>query len=142
MNVLQTGSDDAASERTRRIAAYQQGKLDARNAVQDRAVLQERSTAERQAYDRGRRDERARRPRRRGSPLLTLLVLLVAGAGAFVLYLAVQQGGFANGGKVVDQNLANTTATATQATRNAADRAADALENAGQTIKQKAGSGQ
>jgi hypothetical protein len=142
MNVLQTGSDDAASERTRRIAAYQQGKLDARNAVQDRAVLQERSTAERQAYDRGRRDERARRPRRRGSPLLTVLVLLVAGAGAFVLYLAVQQGGFANGGKVVDQNLANTTATATQATRNAADRAADALENAGQTIKQKAGSGQ
>jgi hypothetical protein len=142
MNVLQTGSDDASTERTRRIAAYQQGKIDARDSVQDRTLLQDRSAAERQAYDRGRRDERARRPRRRGSPLLTLLVLLVAGAGAFVLYLAIQQGGFANGGKVVDQNLANTTGTVTQATRSAADRAGDALENAGQTIKQKAGSGQ
>ena len=138
MNVVQTGSDEASIERSRRIGAYQKGQIDGRESVQERALIQERDKALQQAYDRGRRDERARRPRR-GSPLLTFLVVLVAAAGAFEIYLAVQQGGFANGGRVVDQNLANTTASATQATRNAADRAGDALENAGQTIKQKAG---
>jgi hypothetical protein len=141
MNVVQsTGSDDAAVERARRIGAYQQGKLDARDSAQERALIHERDKALSQAYDRGRRDERARRDRRHGAPLLTFLLVLVAGVGAFEIYLAVQQGGFANGGRVVDQNLANTTATASQATRNVADKAADALENAGQNIKQKAGS--
>ena len=143
MNVVQsTGPDDAAVERARRIGAYQSGKLDARNSVQERAMIQERDAAVRQAYDRGRRDERARRPRRHGPSLLTFLLVLVAAAGAFEIYLAIQQGGFANGGRVVDQNIANTTATATQATRSVADKAGDALQNAGQTIKQKAGSGQ
>jgi len=143
MNVFQsTGSDDPSVERARRIGAYQQGKIDARNSVQDRALIQERDTALRQAYDRGRRDDRARRPRRHGAPLLTFLLVLVAAAGAFEIYLAIQNGGFANGGRVVDQNIANATATASQATRNTADKAADALQNAGQNIKQKAGSSQ
>jgi hypothetical protein len=143
MNVVQsTGADDAEVERARRIGAYQNGRPDARNSVQERAMIQERDAAVRQAYDRGRRDERARRPRRHGVSLLTFLLVLVAAAGAFEIYLAVQQGGFANGGRVVDQNIANTTATATHATRSVADKAGDALENAGQSIKQKAGSGQ
>jgi hypothetical protein len=142
MNVLQTsGTDDASVERARRIEAYQEGRRDARDSVEGRTRLQQRTATERQAYDRGRRDERARRPRRRGSPLLTLLLLMVAAAGALVVYLAIEQGGFANGGRVVDQNLSNTTATATHATRHVVDRAGDALENAGQKIKQTAGSG-
>jgi len=141
MNVLQsTGSDEASVERARRIGAYQKGQLDAHQSVQDRALIEERDKALRQAYDRGRRDERARRPRRHGAPLLTFLLVLVAAAGAFEIYLAVQNGGFANGGRVVDQNIANTTATATLATRSVADRAGEALENAGQNIKQNAGS--
>jgi hypothetical protein len=139
MNGVQPGgSDDESVERARRIDAYQEGKLDARASGQERVLIQERDKALRDAYDHGRRDERARRERRRGPPLLTFLLVLVAAAGAFEIYLAIQQGGFANGGRVVDQNLANTTATASQATRNAADKAGDALENAGQTIKQKA----
>jgi len=142
MNVVQSTESDEAVERARRIGAYQKGKLDGRESAQERALIQERDTALRQAYDHGRRDERARRERRRGAPLFTFLLVLVAAAGAFEIYLAVQQGGFANGGRVVDQNIANTTATASQATRNAADKAGEALENAGQNIKQKAGSNQ
>lgn len=142
MNLLQpAGPEDPSVARARRIGAYQQAQRDAHASVADRAALQERNTAVRQAYDRGRRDERARRPHRRGSPLLTLILLLAAAAGAFVLYLAFQQGGFANGGRLVDQNIGNATASATQATRRVVDKAGDALQNAGQTIKQKAGSG-
>jgi hypothetical protein len=143
MNLVpSTGPDDPAAARARRIGAYQQGQRDAKASVVERASLQERNTAVRQAYDRGRRDERAaRRPRRHGSPFLTLIGLLAVAAVACVIYLAYQQGGFANGGRVVDQSLSNTTASATQATRNVADRTGDALQNAGQTLKQKAGSG-
>ena len=57
-----------------------QGLRDAHAA--DRAVLNERNTSVRQAYDRGRRDERARRPRRHGAPFLTLIVLMAAAVGA------------------------------------------------------------
>jgi hypothetical protein len=105
----------------------------------DRAVLNERNTAVRQAYDRGRRDERARRPRRHGAPLLTFIVLLAAVVGAGAIYLGVSEGSFSRGGQVVDQKLAGVTQPATQATRTAADKAGDALQNAGQQIKQKAG---
>jgi hypothetical protein len=105
----------------------------------DRAVLSERNTAVRQAYDRGRRDERARRPRRHGSPLLTLVVLLAAAAGVGAIYLGVHEGSFSRGGQVVDQRLAGVSQPAQQATRNAADRAGDALQNAGQRIKQAGG---
>jgi hypothetical protein len=141
MNVVQTaGPDDPSVARARRIGAYRQGQRDAQASVAERATLQERNTAVRQAYDRGRRDERARRPHRRGSPFLTLIVLLAAAAGVFVLYLAYQQGSFANDDRLVDQNLGSATASATQATRHVADKAGDALQDAGQTIKQKAGS--
>ena len=105
----------------------------------DRAVLNERSTAVRQAYDRGRRDERARRPRRHGAPFLTLIVLVAAVVGAGAIYLGVSEGSFSRGGQVVDQKISSVAQPASQATRNAADRAGDALANAGQTIKQKAG---
>jgi hypothetical protein len=146
MNLFRSASPedpaaDPAVVRARRIGAYKQGQRDAARSVNERASLQERDTAVRQAYDRGRRDERARHPNRRGSPFIGLIVLLAAAAGVLILYLAYQQGGFANGGRVVDQNLANTTASATQATRTVVDKAGDALQNAGQTIKQKVGSG-
>ena len=148
MNLFKrTDPDDAGAEQARREGAYVQGQRDARATVvtrapiSERAMLQERDTVARQAYDRGRRDERARRPRRHGSPLLTLLVLLIAGAGAFAIYLGVHEGSFTRGGQVVDQSLNNTTSTATQATRSVADKAGDALRNAGDHIKQTAGNG-
>jgi hypothetical protein len=105
----------------------------------DRAVLNERNTAVRSAYDRGRRDERARRPRRHGAPFLTLIVLMAAVVGAGAIYLGVSQGSFSRGGQFVDQKISSVAQPASQATRNAADKAGDALANAGQTIKQKAG---
>ncbi len=114
-----------------------QGLNDAHAA--DRAVLNERNTSVRQAYDRGRRDERARRPRRHGAPFLTLIVLMAAAVGAGAIYLGVSQGSFSRGGQVVDQQISGVAQPASQATRNAANRAGDALANAGQTIKQKAG---
>jgi len=126
---------DATVDGARRNGDYVAGQHDAHSA--DRAALHERNTAVRHAYDRGRRDERARRPRRHGSPLLTFIVLVAAAVGVGAVYLGVSQGSFTRGGQVVDQRLAS----AEQPARNAADRAGDALENAGQRIKQQVGSG-
>jgi len=129
----------AEAERERRKAAYEQGRKDGHNDVDDSGLMTEHGSAVRRAYDRGRRDERARRPRRRGTPVLTTVLLLAACAGAFVVYLGVSQGSFAGGGRTIDQNIANAKAHAAQASRTAADRAGDALENAGQRIKQQNG---
>ena len=138
MNLFRsTAPADATGDGSRRDGAYAKGRSDAHGA--DRAVLNERHTAAREAYDRGRRDERARRPRRHGSPLLTFLVLAAAACGVGAIYLGVHEGSFGRGGQVVDQKLDSVTQPATQATRDAANRAGDALQNAGQRIKQQAG---
>jgi Tfp pilus assembly protein FimT len=90
------------------------------------------------AYDRGRRDERARR---RGSPLMTFVLLIVVAIGAVLIYFAIQNGSFSRGGAVVDQKLSNAAATVQAPIRGAADTAGTALENAGSHLKQDAGSG-
>ena len=84
--------------------------------------------AARAAYDRGRRDERARRHR---SPMLGFFVLLVALVGGAMIYLAAREGSFTAGGQVVDNALGQASAPA----RDAANRAGDALEQAGQSLK-------
>jgi len=102
----------------------------------DQRVVRERVVdprAARQAYERGRRDERARR---HGSPLLGFVVLLIAVAGGAMVYLAAREGSFSGGGKVVDNALSE----ASQPARNAAHNAGDALENAGRSLKQTGGS--
>ena len=119
-----------------RDAAYQKGRNDGRENVDERGLIKDHDVAFRRAYDRGRRDERARHPRRRGSPVLTTVLLLAACAGAFVIYLGVSQGSFAGGGQTIDQNLNNAKEQAAQAGRNAAAKAGDALQNAGQKLKQ------
>jgi len=106
----------------------------------NRDTLAEHDRILRDTYERGRRDERARHPRG-GHPFLASLLLLTAVAGAFVIYLGVRQGSFAGGGQMVDQGIANATASAQQASRDAADRAGDALQNAGQRLKQTRGNG-
>jgi hypothetical protein len=124
----------------RRQAAYEQGRRDARADVNERGLSRDRDRAVRQAYERGRRDERVKRaPRRRGSPVMTTMLVLAAAAGAFVVYVGVSQGSFGRGGQAIDQNIDNATASATGALHNAADRAGDALENAGQSLKHTAG---
>jgi hypothetical protein len=126
--------DEAAQ--ARRDEAYQRGRNDGREGVNERGLINEHDAAVRGAYERGRRDERARHPRRRGSPLLTTVLLLAACVGAFVIYLGVSQGSFTGGGHTIDQSLANAKDQAAQAGRSVADRAGDALQNAGQKLKQ------
>ncbi len=58
----------------------------------------------REAYEHGRREERARH---RGHPLIALVVFLVALMGAGMMYLAAREGSFARGGQFVDQKLAS-----------------------------------
>jgi hypothetical protein len=142
MNLFRSNAPaDATVDGARRDADFANGEVKGQRDAHaaDRTVLNERNTVVRQAYDRGRRDERARRPRRHGSPFLTLVVLLAAAAGVGAIYLGVHEGSFGRGGQVVDQKLSGVTQPAQQATRNAADRAGDALQNAGQRIKQAGG---
>jgi hypothetical protein len=90
----------------------------------------------RRAYARGRRDERARR---RGLPVGSGLLLLVALAGLFVVALSVYEGSFTRGGQVVDQHITSATQAASRATRQATDKAADAMRDAGDKLKRSAG---
>jgi hypothetical protein len=129
-----TTADEAAQER--RDAADEHGRNDGRPGVDERGLINDHDVAVRRAYQRGRRDERSRGPRRRGSPLLTTVLVLAACAGAFVVYLGVSQGSFAGGGQTLDQNLASAKEQAAQAGRNVAARAGDAWQNAGQKLKQ------
>jgi hypothetical protein len=87
----------------------------------------------RDAYDRGRRDERARRHR---SPVLSLIVLVIAIAGGAMVYLAAREGSFTAGGHVVDKAIGK----AAEPARTAADSAGNALESAGQSLKESGGS--
>jgi hypothetical protein len=135
MNFFRRTPQDATVEAARGDVAYKQGLRDANSG------LAEHDGALRHAYERGRRDERARHTRRRSHPILGSVLVLAAAAGAFVIYLGVRQGSFAGGGEVVDQNIHNAIAPAQQAGRNAADRAGDALQNAGQKLKQTGGNG-
>ena len=57
----------------------------------------------RAAYEKGRRDQRARR---RSHPILALMVIAVAVVGAIMIFLAVREGSFSRAGQVADQNLA------------------------------------
>jgi len=130
----QTPVDEATQ--AQRDAAYQKGRSDRRDGVDERGLISDHDVAVRRAYDRGRRDERSRGPRHRGSPLVTTVLVLAACAGAFVIYLGVSQGSFTNGGQAIDNSLANARDQAAQAGHNVAARTGDALENAGQTLKQ------
>ena len=89
----------------------------------------------RAAYKRGRKDERARHPPR---PLLSLGMILLAAAGAVVLFLAAQQGSFGRGGAVVDTNLAVAADRAEPVVRGAADDAGRTLRGAGEALSDKA----
>ncbi|MGA0603694.1 hypothetical protein ACO2Q3_23505 [Caulobacter sp. KR2-114] len=90
----------------------------------------------RDAYDRGRRDERARKP---GFSLVSAVVLMAAVIGGGAIFLAAREGSFTAGGEVVDHQLTTAADKAKAPLRGAADKAGDALENAGQNLKQKAG---
>ena len=103
-----------------------------RPAVTDPAALEHEL---REAYHRGRRDERARRRR---SPLALLTVSLASLAGAGMLAVSAWQGSFAAGGAVVDDRLATAAQTAEPTIQAAAQDATSALRQAGREAKTRA----
>jgi hypothetical protein len=86
----------------------------------------------REAYDKGRLEERRRH---HGSPMLTLLVVLVAAVGAVTLYYAFSQGSFMNGGAAIDSKIAQVDSGAAPAIQTAAQKAGALAQTAGQKLQ-------
>ncbi len=86
------------------------------------------------AYERGRRDERARR---KNHPVLALTVSLVALAGAGMIFLAAREGSFSRGGEVVDLKLANATDSAVAAAEQSKDTAQLAANRTSDSLRQR-----
>lgn len=103
------------------------GSVDAPDAL-DKADLRE-------AYERGRRDERARRKRH---PVLMTLTFVCAAIGLVLLALAAVNGSFSRGGGVVDDHLRIAATQAQPAVREAASNAGRQLQDVGQSVKTRA----
>src|SRR4051794_29074195 len=86
----------------------------------------------RQAYERGRRDERAARKRH---PLLMTLTFVAAVFGVALIALAAVHGSFGRAGQVVDRQLNVAAGKAQPAMREAATNAGQSLHDAGQSVK-------
>jgi len=81
----------------------------------------------RDAYERGRRDEQARRKRH---PIGMTLTFAAAAFGVVVLVLAMVNGSFGAAGQSVDQGLSIAKPVASQAASNAGDQIRGAAESA------------
>ena len=88
----------------------------------------------REAYERGRRDERASRRRHPVAMTLTVVAALV---GVVLLALAAVNGSFSRAGGVVDENLNSAVTKAEPQVRDAAAQAGQSLRDAGQSVRQK-----
>jgi hypothetical protein len=86
----------------------------------------------RDAYERGRKDERASRRRH---PVFMTLLFVAAICGAALLTLAAVNGSFAGGGSVADQNLNAAVVKAEPKVRDAANQAGQSLRDAGTEAK-------
>jgi hypothetical protein len=89
----------------------------------------------REAYERGRRDERASRKRH---PIFMTFTFIAAICGVVLLALAAVNGSFTRGGDVADQNLKAAVNQAEPQVRGAASQAGQSLRDAGQAAKAKA----
>ena len=96
--------------------------------------LKETQADIREAYERGRRDERASRRRH---PVGMTLLFVAAICGVALLGLAAVNGSFTAGGSVADQNLNAAVNRAEPAARDAADQAGQAVRDAGSAAKAK-----
>ncbi len=117
--------------------AYKEGRRDEHARLGDTARPTADRSALNEAYERGRRDGRARG---RGSPLLGFLVLIIAVIGGIIIYLAIRNGSFTSAGAKVDQSISSTAQEVQAPIRGAADKTGNALQNAGQTLKDRADS--
>jgi len=86
----------------------------------------------REAYDRGRAEERSRH---HGSPTLMLLLVLIAMVGAVTLFYAFRQGSFMNGGAAIDTKISQVSSDAVPAIQTAAAKAGAAAQTAGQKLQ-------
>ena len=84
----------------------------------------------REAYNRGRQDERAERKRH---PMMMTLMFLAAAVGVVVIALAAVNGSFGGAGQVVDQNLTTAADRAEPVVRGAASDASQAVKDATST---------
>lgn len=110
---------------------------DDRTAALSRAEQQDIDEARadvREAYERGRKDERASRKRH---PLLMTLTFIFAICGLALLAIAAVNGSFASGGAVVDQNLSIAADQTGPQVRQAASQAGQSLRDAGEAAKPK-----
>ena len=90
----------------------------------------------RDAFAAGKREGKLQeRHRRRGHPMIGLLVAVVAVIGAAMLALAVHEGSFTKGGEVVDQNLSSAAGQAQNAGADAIAKTGQAIQNAGASLK-------
>lgn len=89
----------------------------------------------REAYDRGRRDERDSRKRH---PVGMTLLVAAAIVGAAILALAAFNGSFGRAGLTVDRNLDSAAQRAEPAVRAAAADAGQAVRDAGATVRDSA----
>jgi hypothetical protein len=89
--------------------------------------LKDVQTDIREAYERGRRDERASRRRH---PVFMTLTFAAAACGVALLALAAINGSFAGGGSVADQNLNAAVNRAEPQVRGAASQAGQSLRDA------------
>jgi hypothetical protein len=89
----------------------------------------------REAYERGRRDERASRRRH---PIFMTFTFIAAACGVVFLVLAAVNGSFTRAGGVVDQNLSIAVSRAAPQVRDAAGQAGQSLRDAGAAAKAKA----
>lgn len=88
----------------------------------------------RDAYKRGRQDERARRKRH---PVAMSVGFALAAVGAVVLAVAAYNGSFSRGGETLDRNLAVAADQAEPVVRDAADDAARAVSTAGTDLRDR-----
>jgi|GEM_PF-876856 len=111
---------------------------DDRTAAMNRAADLDAKEARadiREAYDRGRKDERASRRRH---PIFMTFLFVAAICGVVLVALAAVSGSFSRGGDVADQSLQSAVNTAEPQVRDAASQAGQSLRDAGQAAKAKA----
>jgi len=131
-------SDTAVSaDGSDQLEAYKEGRRDEHGRLDEAPRPAADRSALNEAYERGRRDGRARRG---GSPLLGFLILVVAVIGGIIIYLAIRNGSFTSAGASVDRSISATAQRVQAPIRGAADKTGNALQNAGQTLKNRAGS--
>ena len=91
------------------------------------------------AYERGRADERSRHKR---NPLLTILIALLAVFGLIVLGLFIYNGGsFTETGRDLDTATSRAADETREATREVADDAGEGLQDVGRSVEQEGEAG-